>query len=418
VASTHVHQHEGHEETKLSSTAAFAVELIECDPTRRGYTPIPNYFKHFWTPLIGHKVASVYEMICSFAHGDKDDCYPTIGLLAASLAIDKHDLTGRQRRDSRPGRTAAYYQKGIFAMLEHFGLLRIVIEPGRWKKCYTFRVVKFPPLLTDDQLAQLPPMLQKRHQRLLARCQKDQEKLQQQAERRRQQQEHREARASRTAEKPVGDAATQHSVTPSPTLGDAATHDLNTQGTIQLNTLPSSTATEAEHVREFYKNVGQERVSQQKVNAGVQTIRNLKGQGFSLVDIVFAMTWITSHLDLFGGKVHSLALLPQVIGQAMQAKEAVEKREAKKQRIVTEDQQQDAEIQRRQELEQLYQSLSPNDQAALRTVAVEGLLGKGIKKSFLLESLVKSEICRLLGEEQLKEETNPTTVQNHQVPGH
>lgn len=400
MASKHLHRHEEQEEPKLSPSASFTVEFIECDPTRRGYTPIPNYFKHFWTPLIGQKVASVYEMICSFAHGDKEDCHPTVGLLAACLKVDKHDLIGRERRDSRPGRTASYRQTGIFTILERVGLLQIVTEPGRWKKCYTFRVVKFPPLLTDDQLAQLPPMLQKRHYRLLARCQKEQAKFQQTAERRRQQQAEREARATRTAEKPVGDAATQHSVTPPPTLGDAATPDLNTQGTIQLNTLSFSTATEAEQVREFYKHIGQERVSQQKINAGVQTVATLKRQGFSFVEIVFAMTWITSHLDLFGGKVHSLALLPQVIGQAMQEKEAVEKREAKKQRIVTEDQQQDSEIQRRQDLERLYESLSPNEQAALREVAIDGLLEKGIKKNFLLESLVKSEICRLLGERQ------------------
>lgn len=400
MASKHLHRQEGQEEKKLSSTASFEVQFIECDPTRRGYTPIPNYFKHFWTPLIGHKVAAVYEMICSFAHGDKEDCHPTVGLLAASLGVDKHDLTGRERRDSRPGRTASYRQTGIFTVLERLGLLQIVIEPGRWKKCYTFRVVKFPPLLTDDQLEQLSPILQKRHQRLLARCQKEAEKFQQTAERRRHQQEEREARASRPPEKPVGDAATQHSVTPPPTLGDAATPDLNTQGTVQLNTLSSTVFDEAERVREFYKNIGQERVSQQKVNDGVQTIANLKDQGFSLVEIVFAMTWITSHLELFGGKVQSLALLPHVIGQAMQEKEAGEKREAKKQRLVTAEQKQDGEIQRRQELDRLYESLSPNEQAALREVAIEGLLEKGVKRNFLLESLVKSEICRLLGEGQ------------------
>ncbi len=153
-----------------------------------------------------------------------------------------------------------------------------------------------------------------------------------------------------------------------------------------------------ESVKTFYQNIGQPQVSSQKLKAGLKTIADLKTQGFPLTDILWVMMWITNHPQQFKTPVYSLGLLPHVISQALQEKHRVGEREARKQRLGTEEQKQEAEIRRRQELEQLYQTLSPTEQAHLRSIAVEGLLEKGIQQRFLLESLVKSEICRLLGE--------------------
>ena len=72
------------------------------DPTRRGYTKVPNYFAYYWTPLLGAKGALTYERLCSFAHGNKEECYPSVALLADITGVDRHDLTGRVRRDRRP----------------------------------------------------------------------------------------------------------------------------------------------------------------------------------------------------------------------------------------------------------------------------------------------------------------------------
>lgn len=378
--------------------------MVECDPTRRGYTPIPNYVKHFWTPLMGLKAATVYEMLCSFAHGDKEECHPTIGLLAATLGVDKHDLTGRKRRDRRPGRTSEYYQPGMFEVLENYGLLRITVEPGRWKQRYTFSIVKYPPLLSADQLAQLPTLVQERHRRLLVRCQKDQEKFMRAGERRPRQDIKKLAAASSVTPEQVGDAATEQWVTPPPSVGDAATGDLNKQGTTQLNSLSTSLPTDIpaaeESIKTFYQKIGQPQVSRQKIKAGVKTVADLKSQGFTLVDILWVMMWITTHQEQFGGEVYSLGLLPLVIGQALKVRETEEKRHAKHTQQSQEDHQLQAEITRRQELDRLYQALSPNEQAALREVAVEGLLKNGFKKQFLLESLVQGEVCRLISEGQ------------------
>ena len=127
------------------------------------------------------------------------------------------------------------------------------------------------------------------------------------------------------------------------------------------------------------------------------------------------------HQDLFGGKVHSLALLPQVISQALQEREAEKRREIKKHQQSQGNQQLKAEQEHRQELDRLYQSLSPNEKASLREVAVEGLLSSGIEKRFLLEPLIHSEICRLLGEEHQRENSAAaatTTGPSHQAHAH
>ncbi|NOT55650.1 MAG: hypothetical protein HOP18_13705, partial [Deltaproteobacteria bacterium] len=113
---------------------------------------------------------------------------------------------------------------------------------------------------------------------------------------------------------------------------------------------------------------------------------------------VWAMTWIASHQDLFGGKVYSLGLLPTAIGQALEARASEEKRQAKLAQKAKAEQQLSAELRRREELDRLYQTLSPTEQAALREVAVKGLLAQGVKQQLLLDSVVKAQVYCLIGE--------------------
>ena len=113
------------------------------------------------------------------------------------------------------------------------------------------------------------------------------------------------------------------------------------------------------------------------------------------------MTWITTHQDLFGGKVHSLGLLPTAIGQALEARQSEERSHTKHAQQVKEEQQLHAEMQRRQELDRLYLTLSPTEQAALREVAVTELLQQGVKQQMLLDSVVKAQVYCLLRERHL-----------------
>ena len=327
-------RHEAHPFQSLTADTAFEVEEIECDPTRRGYTQVPNYFAYYWTPVLGAKAALTYERICSFAHGKKETCYPSISLLADILGMDRHSLTGRRRRDSRPGHRPEYYQEGFLKQLVEAGLLGMETRahPGG-RNFYKFTVVKYPPLLTPEQVAKLSPRQQRRHQDLLAECRQPREDvgpspcpaqepppvespqsssdLAQEAECRRHQEE-----------------------VPSSPADPAAVTDVNTQRTETNNTLspdlPNSLPSAEDSVKSFYHQIGQPQISRQKLQDGLKIIASLTSQGFNPVAIVWAMTWIATHQDLFGGKVHSLGLLPTAIGQALQARESEERRNAKR----------------------------------------------------------------------------------------
>ena len=192
---------------------------------------------------------------------------------------------------------------------------------------------------------------------------------------------------------------------PSPPPPPAVGTHINTQRTEPSNTLspasPSTLPAAEESVKKFYQQIGQPQISRQKLQDGVKIIANLTSQGFNPVAIVWAMTWIATHQDLFGGKVHSLGLLPTAIGQALEAHEIEERRRAKRAQKAIEDQQLHAEMQRRQELDRLYLTLSPTEQAALREVAVKGLLQQGVKQQMLLDSVVKAQVYCLLSERHL-----------------
>jgi hypothetical protein len=379
-----IDRQDGRQSGLRKAEESFEVEEVEFDPTRRGYTPVPNYFAYFWTPLLGAKAALTYERICSYAHGGKDECYPSVGLLADILGIDRHDLTGRVRRDRRPGRQGEYYQKGLFQILAEHGLLRIAIEERKHGRHYKFNVLKYPPLLSPEQIAQLPPRLQRKHQELLDRCQQERAEF---------------ARPLPPLPAGGGDAATGGGVTPPQGGCDAATPDLNsTNRTAQTKHLSPPAPEEREKVKDFYKKIGQPRISRQKLEAGVQILIDLKKQGFSMDELGWGISWIIDQRDRFGGEVHSLGLLPQVISQALQEREKVRKAEEKRRLQEQEERRLEAELARRQELEALYRSLPPTEQKALRDVAVENLLHSGVAKRFLLEPLVHGEICRLLEE--------------------
>ena len=154
------------------------IEALEPDPTRRGYTQIPNYFKYYWTPLIGHKAASVYEMILSFSHGDKDACHPSLNRLCAHLKMDHRELIGRWRKVKQSGETKEYRERGMLEVLQEYELLFIETYGGSpYTRSYTFKVLKNPPLLTTEHLSGLPKLLRESHRRLVERCEVDRVKI-------------------------------------------------------------------------------------------------------------------------------------------------------------------------------------------------------------------------------------------------
>ena len=383
-------------ERSAAIDAPITVETIECDPTRRGYTNIPNYFKYFWAPVLGLKAAATYELLCSFAHGSQTQCYPSVGLLADTLGIDRHDLTGRMRRDSRPGHCPEYYQKGTFQILAEHDLCRIIIEERHGTRHYRFQLRKSPPLLTAEQLARLPERIQRRHAQLLARCAQEAEVFarppivwQSTAE--------ENAETAQSAPNQGGDAVTGGGDAATEP-GDAATGDLNTtERTAQSEQLSADEGKRAKQVSEFYRALGQPRISRQKREEGRALLEDLAGQGFSVEDIDWTLQWIVQQQARLG-QVYSLRLVPAVIGQALQEREQARQAEEKRRKQRDAARQAQALQQRRDAQARRYKALPVAVQEDLCDQARQALVASGIKPALMVDGLVRDEAVRLLGQ--------------------
>jgi len=158
----------------------------------------------------------------------------------------------------------------------------------------------------------------------------------------------------------------------------------------------------AELVKDFYQALGQPRISHAKLEKGrnlLATLTDGESRSFSLEELGAALAWIVSHKeDRFAGKVYSLNLLPEVIGEALQGAERAKKTQQEKRRQQEEAERLTAEHTRRQQLEVRYRSLAPTEQASLREQATDNLLQGGVSRRLLLETLIMGEICRLLEE--------------------
>jgi hypothetical protein len=124
-------------------------------------------------------------------------------------------------------------------------------------------------------------------------------------------------------------------------------------------------------------------------------LADLEAQGYSRREMSIGLAWVVRNKEHLGGKIYSLGLLPEVIGQALGAgeNETAPKKDESRQKQA---QPQPSEPGQLHVLEDLYLALSTSEQGALREKAVESLLQQGVKQEFLLEGLVKSEIYRLL----------------------
>jgi hypothetical protein len=129
------------------------------------------------------------------------------------------------------------------------------------------------------------------------------------------------------------------------------------------------------------------------MEGGIKILADLEAQGFSRDEVDLGLGWILKHKENLGKKVYSLRLLPEVIGQAIEEASLEKKRDGNQRK---EQEEQLALFRQTHDAEKLYQSLSTEEQAAVREKAIESLLQQGVKREFLLESLIKNEAYTLL----------------------
>lgn len=143
------------------------VRGYKTDPLRRGYQILWNYENVYWRALVGSDAWSLYEVLRSFCHEKNNTCYPSINLLLAILGLqDRRVLTGRVKEV----KGKQYKYPGLIENLQEHQLVIAEIEGEGPKMRYIFHVNLTPGLLNEDQLSQLPKLLQRKHTELLERC--------------------------------------------------------------------------------------------------------------------------------------------------------------------------------------------------------------------------------------------------------
>jgi hypothetical protein len=156
------------------------VQAVDLEPNLRGYHVAWNYGTRYWLPLLGPLPWAVWQTLLSFCFGGRDTCWPSIEHLADIAAGgNRHLITGRWRGKGESRRR----QPGALEILEEAGLLAVETQHAGRQTRYRFHVLREPPILAPDQLAQLPQRLQDTHAELLARCGMDQQTYQQLAHR-------------------------------------------------------------------------------------------------------------------------------------------------------------------------------------------------------------------------------------------
>jgi hypothetical protein len=152
------------------------VHAYVTDPKLVGYQMLTNYESTYWAPVVGNEAWRLYEVLRSFCHQGNNTCHPSINLLLAILGLkDRSVLIGRSKPKTVQGKD--YYYPGLIQTLQNHDLVVAEVVGEGPKMRYIFHVHVTPGLLTNQQLSQLPALLQKKHAELLARCVEDQRKL-------------------------------------------------------------------------------------------------------------------------------------------------------------------------------------------------------------------------------------------------
>jgi hypothetical protein len=143
-----------------AAPAKIPIELVEFDPTRRGWIQVSAYAIQFWRPYLSPGPFDLWETIRSYARDG--ECWPSIQTLADIVADgNKQMLIGRMDKGKR--------REGWLEKLER----ERIVWSHREGQSYSFRVLDNLPLLTTTQVATLSERRQQAHARFLEKANLD-----------------------------------------------------------------------------------------------------------------------------------------------------------------------------------------------------------------------------------------------------
>ena len=152
-----------------SADAPISIQGYVTDPKQVGYQHLTNYENFYWRPLVGNEAWGLYEVLRGHCRSDNSSCRPTLNTLMAILGIkDRRELTGR----IKTVKGKEYRYPGWIEVLQSYELIIAEVLGEGPKMSYTFHVNQTPGLLSQTQLSQLPPIVQKKHQALIDRVER------------------------------------------------------------------------------------------------------------------------------------------------------------------------------------------------------------------------------------------------------
>lgn len=148
--------------------------------------------------------------------------------------------------------------------------------------------------------------------------------------------------------------------------------------------------------RTFYESIGQVKIPEELVQQGMAVLQDLIDEGYSREEVEHALGWAVDNVK----GVHSIRILPKVIGQALgeqESKELIEKRqESVRKERAEEGKQLEADEKRQSELDRKFRKLPKKEREEIEEAARENLVKGGIKRGFLLDTLVRMERNKIL----------------------
>lgn len=148
-----------------------SVSFYNFDILTRGWVTIPSYVIKFWLPLLGAEAFGVYLLLRAIYYNPDRKWTRTrsvyLQLLADTCGCHRQTLIGRD------GTTGKLWN------LQTEGIAKIKVTGNTKTRRYVIKVLNTLPLLTPDQLAKLPRLLQHEHDTFLMMAKLDKEEWEQ-----------------------------------------------------------------------------------------------------------------------------------------------------------------------------------------------------------------------------------------------
>lgn len=150
----------------------------------------------------------------------------------------------------------------------------------------------------------------------------------------------------------------------------------------------------------FYETLGHKKVSQALIQDGMVVLQDLIDEGYSKEEVVHALGWAADNVK----GVHSIRILPKIIGQALGDRESTklveEKQKLDQQKKIEEEKRLEEEEEKAKGLDRMFEGLPEEEQKRIEEEARENLLERGFKPDLILPTLLRIERNRIIGDQK------------------